>query len=327
MDVDVDVVVVGAGLSGIGAAYRLQTECPDRTFAVLEAREAMGGTWDLFRYPGVRSDSDMFTLGYEFKPWRAPKAIADGDTILDYIHETAAEFGIEQHIRYRTKVVGADWSSADARWTLRLETADGPEHDDVRLPLLLRRLLRLRPRAHPGVPGPRGLRGRGRAPAVLARGPGVRRPAGRGHRQRRDRRDARARDGRAGRARDHAPAQPHLDRRHPGARQAGRHAAREAAAEAGPPAHPHRRTSCSRWASTTSASASPTAPGRVLLGLDRQAAPRSRDGEGALHPVVRPVGPAVLRRTRRRPVPVPSGTATPRWSPTTSTRSCPRGSG
>jgi len=122
-----DVLVVGAGLSGIGAAYRLQTECPGRSFAVLEARDVMGGTWDLFRYPGVRSDSDMFTLGYEFKPWRAEKAIADGPTILEYIHETAAEFGIGEHIRYSTKVVGADWSSADSRWTLRLETPDGPQ--------------------------------------------------------------------------------------------------------------------------------------------------------------------------------------------------------
>jgi monooxygenase len=121
----VDVVVVGAGLSGIGAAYRLQTECPDRSFVVLEARERMGGTWDLFRYPGVRSDSDMFTLGYQFKPWTAERSIADADTILEYIHETAAEFGIEEHIRYRTKVVGADWSTDDALWTVRLETPEG----------------------------------------------------------------------------------------------------------------------------------------------------------------------------------------------------------
>ncbi len=122
-----DVVVVGAGLSGIGAAHRLQTSCPDRTFAVLEAREEMGGTWDLFRYPGVRSDSDMFTLGYQFKPWRAEKAIADGPTILGYIQETAAEFGIDKHIRYRTRVVAADWSREHSRWTLRLETPSGTQ--------------------------------------------------------------------------------------------------------------------------------------------------------------------------------------------------------
>src|SRR3954463_684654 len=122
----VDVVVVGAGLSGIGAAYRLRTECPDRTFAVLEARDTVGGTWDLFRYPGIRSDSDMFTLGSQFKPWTAEKAIADGDTILGYIRDTVEEFGLEQHIRFRTKVVGADWSTEDARWTVRLETPSGP---------------------------------------------------------------------------------------------------------------------------------------------------------------------------------------------------------
>ncbi|KNX38621.1 flavin-containing monooxygenase [Luteipulveratus halotolerans] len=116
-----DVVIVGAGLSGIGAAYRLQTECPGRSYTILEARDAMGGTWDLFRYPGVRSDSDMFTLGYPFKPWRDAKSIADGPSILRYIRETAAEFGIDRHIRYGTRVVDADWSTADARWTLTVE--------------------------------------------------------------------------------------------------------------------------------------------------------------------------------------------------------------
>jgi len=115
------VVVVGAGLSGIGAGYRLQTECPERSYVILEARDAIGGTWDLFRYPGVRSDSDMFTLGYQFRPWRAPKSIADGDTIRDYVRDTAKEYGIEQRIRFQTKVIAADWSSEQARWTLTVE--------------------------------------------------------------------------------------------------------------------------------------------------------------------------------------------------------------
>ncbi|WP_216910476.1 flavin-containing monooxygenase [Nocardia noduli] len=120
-----DVVIVGAGLSGIGAAYRLQTECPGKSYAVLEARDALGGTWDLFRYPGIRSDSDMFTLGYPFKPWRDAKAIADGPSILRYITETAAEHGIDRHIRYGTKVISADWSSETARWTLTIARRDG----------------------------------------------------------------------------------------------------------------------------------------------------------------------------------------------------------
>jgi cation diffusion facilitator CzcD-associated flavoprotein CzcO len=113
-----DVLIVGAGLSGIGAAYRIQTRCPDRTYAVLEAREALGGTWDLFRYPGVRSDSDMFTLGFPFRPWKAAKAIADGPSILSYLHETAAAYGIDKHIRYGERVVRAAWSSEDALWTV-----------------------------------------------------------------------------------------------------------------------------------------------------------------------------------------------------------------
>ena len=121
---DLDVIIVGAGLSGVGAAYRLQTECPTRRFAILEARDAIGGTWDLFRYPGIRSDSDMFTLGYPFHPWTAAKAIADGPSILAYIRDTAARFGIDRHIRFRHRIVGARWSSADARWTLDVEVGD-----------------------------------------------------------------------------------------------------------------------------------------------------------------------------------------------------------
>lgn len=121
-----DVVVVGAGLSGVGAGYRLQTECPDRSYAILEARDAIGGTWDLFRYPGVRSDSDMFTLGYPFEPWLEAKAIADGPSILRYVRETAAKHGIDRKIRFDTKVVAADWSTEAARWTLTLEHSGAP---------------------------------------------------------------------------------------------------------------------------------------------------------------------------------------------------------
>jgi cation diffusion facilitator CzcD-associated flavoprotein CzcO len=114
----VNVLIIGAGLSGIGAARHLQAAFPDRTYTLLEARDALGGTWDLFRYPGVRSDSDMHTLGYRFRPWTQAKAIADGPSILDYIRETAAEAGIDRHIRFGHRVVRAEWSSADARWTV-----------------------------------------------------------------------------------------------------------------------------------------------------------------------------------------------------------------
>jgi monooxygenase len=121
----IDVLIVGAGLSGVGAACHLQTHCPTKSYAILEAREAMGGTWDLFRYPGIRSDSDMFTLGYSFKPWEHPKAIADGESIREYIHETAAEYGVEDRIRYGHRVVRAEWSTPDARWTVTAERTGG----------------------------------------------------------------------------------------------------------------------------------------------------------------------------------------------------------
>lgn len=123
----VDVVVVGAGLSGIGAAYRLQEDCPDRDYVILESRPHSGGTWDLFRYPGIRSDSDMFTLGYPFKPWKDAKSIADGEAILRYIRETAAEFGIDSHIRYDTRVLDADWSSSAQSWTLTVQRGGARE--------------------------------------------------------------------------------------------------------------------------------------------------------------------------------------------------------
>jgi len=114
----VDVLIVGAGLSGIGAACHLKRECPNKTFVILEGRDTMGGTWDLFRYPGIRSDSDMYTLGYNFKPWTNPKAIADGPSILQYIKDTAREYEIEKRIRYGVKVLSADWCSDTATWTV-----------------------------------------------------------------------------------------------------------------------------------------------------------------------------------------------------------------
>src|SRR5689334_13377644 len=120
-----DVLVVGAGLSGIGAGVHLQTNCPRRTFAILEGREAMGGTWDLFRYPGIRSDSDMYPLGYRFRPWEGAKAIADGPSILSYIQETAREHGIDKKIRYGHRVESASWSTDRAQWTVEVRRPHG----------------------------------------------------------------------------------------------------------------------------------------------------------------------------------------------------------
>ncbi len=117
----VDVLVVGAGISGISAGYYLQAQCPGKSFAILEARSVMGGTWDLFRYPGVRSDSDMYTLGYSFRPWRSEKSITDGPSILSYVRETAAAYGLDRKIRYQHRVVEASWSTAEARWTVAVE--------------------------------------------------------------------------------------------------------------------------------------------------------------------------------------------------------------
>ncbi len=121
----VDVVIVGAGLSGIGAGCHLKDRCPGKSFVILENRAAMGGTWDLFRYPGIRSDSDMHTLGFSFKPWINQKAIADGPAIREYVEEAAADYGLDKHIRYRHAVKSAAWSSEDARWTIEMEVDGG----------------------------------------------------------------------------------------------------------------------------------------------------------------------------------------------------------
>ena len=132
-----DVIIVGAGLSGIGAAWHLQDKCPERRYLILEERDAMGGTWDLFRYPGIRSDSDMYTLGYNFKPWKEGKAIADGPSILKYIRETASEGGIGQNVRYGHSVTAARWSSEDATWTLDVKKTNTGENATIRCNFLL----------------------------------------------------------------------------------------------------------------------------------------------------------------------------------------------
>ena len=126
-----DVLIVGAGLSGIGAGYHLKTKCPSKSFAILEGRQTIGGTWDLFRYPGVRSDSDMFTLGYSFKPWTDPKAIADGPRILNYVRETAAENGIDRKIRFGHRVTRASWSTREACWTVEAERSSGERAPEI----------------------------------------------------------------------------------------------------------------------------------------------------------------------------------------------------
>jgi monooxygenase len=125
MQEEVDVLVVGAGISGIGAACHLKMDSPDRSFAIVESRERLGGTWDLFKYPGIRSDSDMHTLGFRFKPWTHEKSIADAPAILGYLHETAQEYGIEDMIRYNHRVTKIEWDSASARWTATVTTGEG----------------------------------------------------------------------------------------------------------------------------------------------------------------------------------------------------------
>ncbi len=131
----VDVIIVGAGISGISAAWHLQDRCPDKSYLVLERRENLGGTWDLFKYPGIRSDSDMYTLGFRFKPWASEQAIVDGPSILNYLKEAAAENGIDKHMRFGHKLVSANWSDADNRWELTVDR--GGERVEIHCSFLL----------------------------------------------------------------------------------------------------------------------------------------------------------------------------------------------
>ena len=184
-------LIVGAGLSGIGAACRLQMRCPDRRFAILEGRDRSGGTWDLFRYPGVRSDSDMFTLGYPFRPWTGAKAIADGPAILAYLRDTAREFGIDRQIRFGHRVVRADWSSERAAWTVEVERDGG--RDPVRfscgLLFMCSGYYRYDEGYAPAFPGEESFGGRIVHPQQWTDDIEVRRQAHRRHRQRRHRGD------------------------------------------------------------------------------------------------------------------------------------------
>src|SRR5947209_5981810 len=125
--VDVDVLIVGAGISGIGAAHYLQQRCPERTFVILEGRGAIGGTWDLFRYPGIRSDSDMYTLGYSFEPWTEAKSIADGSSILAYVNRVADKHDVRRHIRFNHHVERASFDTETATWTVAARRTDTGE--------------------------------------------------------------------------------------------------------------------------------------------------------------------------------------------------------
>ncbi|SHV31993.1 Probable monooxygenase EthA [Mycobacteroides abscessus subsp. abscessus] len=202
-----DVLIVGAGISGISAAWHIQDRCPTKTYAVLEARDDMGGTWNLFKYPGIRSDSDMYTLGFRFSPWNDSRTLADGPSILDYVHKTAANAGIDGHVRYRQKVVGAAWNTETQQWTVEVDH-DGKTIEF--LPVLLQWVLRLRPGLLSGVPrGGRFQRHRG-APTALARRPGLQGQEGGRDRLRRHRRDAGSGDGARYRPHHHAAAFAHL---------------------------------------------------------------------------------------------------------------------
>ena len=199
---------------GIGAAYHLQKRCPGRDFVLLEARDCIGGTWDLFRYPGVRSDSDMFTLGYSFRPWTGAKAITDGASILEYIRETAREYGVDRKIRFNHRVKHASWSSQEERWTVEAErgTSAEPVYFTCNFLLVCSGYYSYAQGYAPRLPRDRAVQGPHRPPAGLDRRHRLREQACGGDRQRRHSGHARARTREVGSPRDHAAAVTHLCR-------------------------------------------------------------------------------------------------------------------
>ena len=305
-----DVLIVGAGISGIGAGYHLQNRCPSRRYAILEGRGDLGGTWGLFRYPGVRSDSDMFTLGYSFRPWKEARAIADGPAILNYLRETAHEFGIDRHIRFQQRVRSASWSSGQARWTVEAEV--GEHREPVRYTcnflFLCSGYYDYEEGYLPAFAGREDFQGQLDPSATLARGPRLPRPADRGDRQRRHGGDAGPRAGRDRGARDHAPALPLV---HPLRPRGGRPRPGDPPILAGAgrsPAHPLEE--CPPVPLLLSAVPSEARAGEAAL------APRPGQGAAArlrhryaLQAALRALGSAPLPGARRRPVPGDAGRA------------------
>ena len=205
-----DVLVVGAGISGIGAGYHLQKRCPGKSYVILENRDAIGGTWDLFRYPGIRSDSDMYTLGYAFKPWTEQKAIADGPSIWKYVNETAREYGIDKHIRFKHRVVRGSWDRERCALDGRSRARRRGQALHCELHPHVRGLLQIRARLHARLQRHGALQRPDHPAATLAGGPRLYGQARRRHRLGRDRGDVGAGDDRQGRARDDAAAHAHL---------------------------------------------------------------------------------------------------------------------
>ena len=314
-----DVVIVGAGLSGIGAGSQLAMKCPGKTYAVLEARNAIGGTWDLFRYPGIRSDSDMFTLGYAFRPWTDPKAIADGPSILRYVRDTAREHRVDEKVRFGHRVVRAEWSSADARWTLEIERGEERETTFLTCGFLFMcsGYYRYDEPYTPEFAGTERFRGRIVHPQHWTDDVDYAGQARGGDRQRRHRGHARARDGRERRARDDAPALAQL---------------RGLAAAEDPFANLVRRLlptklaySVVRWKNVfvtmgffnLSRAPAERHQGHAAEGGGATASGRVRRGH-ALQPALQPVGPAHVPGPGRRPLQGAEQRRGPRWSPTTS---------